>query len=403
MVCESSSCDSKFSCNGRCLSLSDFCNGDSKCETGFDESKSVCSGKPKSEACEQYQVGDACLCTQGYNLEQGYKCKDVDECKFGRKCDQFCKNTEGSYTCSCADGFEVSQNGKCKLVGKEKPYLLFSVSSGLKKYTLGASNLLDVKKTQQFQIYQKEGQSYAIKSVDFHHAKNLLFYADSKTRKIYRTLLKESFDKQPADGIIPTPILNAFSEGISIDYLNDKIYFTTTDLNTIEVSELDGTNRHLLHYQRVENPRTILVVPEVNKIFWLDQSASDPRIESSNLDGTRRKKIVQAGGFESTVFAGLTVDKTKKRLYYALISWMSAASSTYIESCDYDGKNRRKLISKRLNVVESLSLFNGEIFIAENTLLSTQNAIQRASSLSGAKLKKFYSNSQSMLVAAVVN
>lgn len=50
-------------------------------------------------------------------------------------------------------------------------------------------------------------------------------------------------------------------DGLSLDWINDKIYWTEADLNRIEVANLDGTMRLLLLWENIDKPRDIVVDP----------------------------------------------------------------------------------------------------------------------------------------------
>lgn len=50
-------------------------------------------------------------------------------------------------------------------------------------------------------------------------------------------------------------------EGISIDWLNEKIYWVEGRLSHIEVANLDGTGRMSLISGNMRNPRAIAVDP----------------------------------------------------------------------------------------------------------------------------------------------
>jgi len=46
-------------------------------------------------------------------------------------------------------------------------------------------------------------------------------------------------------------------DGLTIDEVGGKIYWTDTGLNRIEVAEIDGTMRKVLFWQDVDKPRAI--------------------------------------------------------------------------------------------------------------------------------------------------
>ena len=51
------------------------------------------------------------------------------------------------------------------------------------------------------------------------------------------------------------------SEGIALDWINRKLYWTDGTANKIEVSDLDGKERLPLVTSDLENPRAIVVHP----------------------------------------------------------------------------------------------------------------------------------------------
>lgn len=52
-----------------------------------------------------------------------------------------------------------------------------------------------------------------------------------------------------------------FPGGLSVDWVTDKIYWTDDGNNRIEVANLDGTQRSLLIWEKLDKPRDIAVSP----------------------------------------------------------------------------------------------------------------------------------------------
>ena len=63
--------------------------------------KNVCE-----QNCENKEGTFSCSCKEGYQLTNGTKCRDIDEC-LDNTCHQ-CKNWPGGFMCSCRDGFRVN-------------------------------------------------------------------------------------------------------------------------------------------------------------------------------------------------------------------------------------------------------------------------------------------------------
>lgn len=98
---------------------------------------------------------------------------------------------------------------------------------------------------------------------------------------------------------------------ISLDF-QFQIYFTDAGRRSIEVSELDGSNRKVLVWQDLESPRAIAIHYGFGYLFFSDWGTL-PRIERSDMDGEKRSRIVTSNlGWPN----GLSVDKTMKNLYW---------------------------------------------------------------------------------------
>lgn len=91
-----------------------------------------------------------------------------------------------------------------------------------------------------------------------------------------------------------------------------QIYFTDAGRRSIEVSELDGSNRKVLVWQDLEAPRAIAIDYEFGYLFFSDWGTF-ARIERSDMDGEKRSRIVTNKlGWPN----GLSVDKVLKHLYW---------------------------------------------------------------------------------------
>lgn len=88
-------------------------------------------------------------------------------------------------------------------------------------------------------------------------------------------------------------------------------------------------------------------------MFWTDAGLS-PKLESSWMDGSRRKLIINEKlGYPT----GLTIDyESDQRLY-----WCDSKLNT-IESSNSDGTNRVTIISGELHHPSSLDMFEDQLF-----------------------------------------
>jgi low-density lipoprotein receptor-related protein 4 len=66
-----------------------------------------------------------------------------------------------------------------------------------------------------------------------------------------------------------------------------QIYWTDGVRNSIEVAELDGTNRKVLIWANVDSPRAITLHYHKGIMFW-SSWGKNPCIESAYMDGSNR-------------------------------------------------------------------------------------------------------------------
>ena len=50
--------------------------------------------------------------------------------------------------------------------------------------------------------------------------------------------------------------------GLALDWLHDRLYWTDSESNTIESSDLDGGRRTIVVYSGLDKPRDIVLDPE---------------------------------------------------------------------------------------------------------------------------------------------
>lgn len=82
-------------------------------------------------------------------------------------------------------------------------------------------------------------------------------------------------------------------EGVAIDWISRRIYWTDSGKDTIEVASLDDpTKRAVLINKGLVNPRGIAVDPVQEKLYWSDWDRNNPKIEYSNLDGSGRQTLL---------------------------------------------------------------------------------------------------------------
>lgn len=179
-----------------------------------------------------------------------------------------------------------------------------------------------------------------------------------RTGEIYWTdpgldvISKASFDGNHVEAIISTGIDTA--DSLVIDSISRKVkiiikpmiyeifniinfsqlYWTDAGLNSIEVSELDGTNRKVLIWSGLDRPRAIALHYAKGLMFWTDWGVN-ARIERANMDGNERTTVIA----DDLVWPnGLSIDLEEDKLYW------NDAKRKVIEMANLDGSGRKVLV-----------------------------------------------------------
>ena len=117
-------------------------------------------------------------------------------------------------------------------------------------------------------------------------------------------------------------------DGLAIDWVNNKLYWTDTGTNTLEQSDLYGYSRRVF-LNDTDEPRGIALDP-LNDALYMTNWGTNPRIEKMHLDGSGRQTIIT----QNLVWPNaVTIDFTEPALYWA------DAWTDIIARGDLDGNN----------------------------------------------------------------
>ena len=94
-------------------------------------------------------------------------------------------------------------------------------------------------------------------AVDYLYSEQLIFWTDVSIEMIKRTRYNGS---QIEEDVIASGLIAP--DGLACDWVGKKIYWTDTETNRIEVSELDGRSRKVLYWKDLDQPRAIVLHPE---------------------------------------------------------------------------------------------------------------------------------------------
>lgn len=226
---------------------------------------------------------------------------DTNECAFDGACSQQCINTEGSFQCACVQGYILRPDGRtCKALGKYSLSMMFEkfgnevewndfkfyvvdLFTGGEPYLIFA-NRIDIRKL----IPSKSEYTSILKglenaiALDFHHEQDLVFWSDvtldiikrshlngSDVREIITRGLEIPGTLSSAPEIIMSYLKSLASSGfqlslpggVAVDWIHDKLFWTDAGTSRIEVSNLDGSMRKVLVWEKLEKPRAIVAHP----------------------------------------------------------------------------------------------------------------------------------------------
>ena len=342
-----------------CLPMHQVCNGINECTVDkSDEDPIICGvNGPQmcnktlamQSACQQKcialpntGVGFKCACKEFYSLmEDGLNCEVQNLCEKWGTCSQLCHQIGSTrYNCSCENGYRKTwnQNGRltCSakgpqrfiLVARESVILQSDLTGKTEEKTIGKESSekiigMDVdltSDTNQFKAFIVSHSNRTINTII------LPLYDDGKKNVKVR---RSTTDEQTVlvDGLVEP-------KGIAVDWVAKHIYWTDAGSRKVEMSNYDGKQRRSVITTALDQPFSIVVHPEIGKLFWTDRGFP-PKIESSNLDGSGRKDIVK----EDIVWPnGLAIDYPNSRLY-----WADTKKKT-IETVDLHGKDRHVVI-----------------------------------------------------------
>ncbi|GFU58759.1 low-density lipoprotein receptor-related protein 5 [Nephila pilipes] len=168
--------------------------------------------------------------------------------------------------------------------------------------------------------------------VDFYYDEQLIFWADVGLEEIRCMNINNAKSNK---SIISTGLTSP--DGLAVDWMGKKLYWSDSETNRIEVSNLDGSYRKVLFWKDLDQPRSLALVPMDGWMFWTDWGET-PKIERASMDGNQTTRAVIIKDDISWP-NGIAVDYDTKRIYW------TDAKKRCIASSDFNGE-KRQMITK---------------------------------------------------------
>ncbi|BFY99131.1 hypothetical protein BsWGS_02172 [Bradybaena similaris] len=332
--------DHEFDCGNKCISHEKICDGSDDCDNGADEkfgphcllaNNMTCD--KNLGGCDQLCIpntnmtsGRQCGCHAGFSLIPGSstKCQDVNECARFGLCSQMCTNTEGSYKCECFTGYRLTNHRYCKANDGNHAALILSSHHEIRRYQLD---------TYRYSLVLEQEVASAV-AIDFDIRNEMLFWTDVESEKVYSANMTSGHVKVIIEDDIRMP------GGLAVDWVHNNLYLSDANLDTIQVTKLNGSCRKTLLHKDLDEPRALIVDPSSGWMYWTDWGR-EPRIEKCGMDGTYRRPIVTK---DISWPNGLTIDYVQQRLY-----WVDAKLHM-IGSSDLDGNNYQTILRSHRNL-----------------------------------------------------
>uniref|UniRef100_A0AAY4BU12 EGF-like domain-containing protein n=1 Tax=Denticeps clupeoides TaxID=299321 RepID=A0AAY4BU12_9TELE len=313
---------SKFKCrSGECIGMEKVCDRRRDCRDWSDEPLRQCDSNECiynnggcSHICNDLKIGYECLCPAGYHLVDKRRCEDIDECANPDTCSQICINQMGSYKCECEEGYQMDPATKaCKAIGTVA-YLFFTNRHEVRKMTLDRSEYTRViprlKNVVALDMNIQRDHCLLLPGIAVDWIHGNIYWTDSSKRTISvasadGTLRKTLFSMDLAKprAIVVDPIKNfiywtdwgspakiekaglnggdrnvlvmdniVWPNGISLDLLNQRLYWVDSKLHTLSSIDVQGGGRRTLitDQHKLAHPLSLTLFEE--KVFWTDVS-----------------------------------------------------------------------------------------------------------------------------------
>ena len=169
----------------------------------------------------------------------------------------------------------------------------------------------------------------------------------------------EASELDGSDRFVVIPIEEVAPQGMAIDALENKIYWTAWDTKQILRANLDGSDIEVvLEEESLDFPEGLAVDPFAQKIYWVD--SGNFKIRRANYDGTGMEDLII---LNEVNLDGIIVDPINERLYWAQYGQENGSS----------GPNYGKIRSAKLNGADTTTIINVYLGLMKGLALDSES------------------------------
>ena len=217
------------------------------------------------------------------------------------------------HSCACPTGIKLTSDGQsCEK--SPNTSLVFSQRSNLRRMSLDMPYMIDV-------VLDLPAQKNVV-ALDIDRSSGFVYWSDTTQDKILKAWPDSS------SSVHEVVVYNLDTvEGLAVDEIGRKLYWTDAGRHSLEVAEMDGSHRKVLLWTSMDQPRGLALSYDKGLLFWSDWG-KQARIEQADMDGRNRRILISTDiGWPNS----LTIDHSANTIY-----WTDARKKT-IEACDLSG------------------------------------------------------------------